>query len=294
MAISMTGFGRAEYKTEQYSFTVEAKTINHRYFDVSIKLPRRLIFLEDPIRKYIKGEIQRGKIELFIKMDAEKSSEETVTLDKNLAFDYINILKTLNEMLSSEQEIKAMDVARFPDVIKSSDHKEDEAEIETTLMTAVKICIEQLKSMKETEGIELAKDIIQRTQILDDNIKVVEKLSENVESEYRTKIKNKLEEILKESGYEPDPQRIIQEAAIYADKNSITEEIVRFKAHIMQLRDTLNSNGAIGRKLDFLLQEMNREINTIGSKASSIEITTIVVDLKSEMEKIREQIQNIE
>ena len=294
MPISMTGFGRAEYKTERYSFTAEAKTINHRYFDLSIKLPRRLSFLEDRIRKYIKGEIQRGKMELFIKMDAEKSSEETVTLDKNLAFDYINILKSLNEMLGSQQEIKAIDVARFQDVIKTSDQQQDEEELENTLMEAVKSCIEQLKNMKKTEGAELAKDIVERTQILEDNITVIERLSENVESEYRAKIKNKLEDILKESGYEPDPQRIIQEAAIYADKNSITEEIVRFKAHIMQLRDTLHGSSAIGRKLDFLLQEMNREINTIGSKASSIEITTIVVDLKSEMEKIREQIQNIE
>lgn len=295
MVMSMTGFGRGESKTEKYSFTVEIKTINHRYLDINIKLPRRISFLEEWIRQIIKKDILRGRVEVFIKMDMHGQSESKLSLDTELAKNYNDILHTIKKELDIEEKISLSTITRFPDIIKTTENEIDSDEIKNELFSGLNSALKSLKDMRELEGRELVKDINNRLKILSGNIDIIEGLSSTVEEDYRQRLKLKMEEILKSFNVQPDEQRIIQEAAIYADKSSITEEIVRFRSHILQLETiTKNSGEAIGRKLDFLIQEMNREANTIGSKSSNIEITSKVVDIKSELEKIREQIQNIE
>lgn len=293
--MSMTGFGRGESKTEKYSFTVEIKTINHRYLDINIKLPRRISFLEEWIRQIIKKDILRGRVEVFIKMDMHGQSESKLSLDTELAKNYNDILHTIKKELDIEEKISLSTITRFPDIIKTTENEIDSDEIKNDLFSGLNSALKSLKDMRELEGRELVKDINNRLKILSGNIDIIEGLSSTVEEDYRQRLKLKMEEILKSFNVQPDEQRILQEAAIYADKSSITEEIVRFRSHILQLETiTKNSGEAIGRKLDFLIQEMNREANTIGSKSSNIEITSKVVDIKSELEKIREQIQNIE
>lgn len=295
MVMSMTGFGRGESKTEKYSFTVEIKTINHRYLDINIKLPRRISFLEEWIRQIIKKDILRGRVEVFIKMDMHGQSESKLSLDTELAKNYNDILHTIKKELDIEEKISLSTITRFPDIIKTTENEIDSDEIKNDLLSGLNSALKSLKDMRELEGRELVKDINNRLKILSGNIDIIEGLSSTVEEDYRQRLKLKMEEILKSFNVQPDEQRILQEAAIYADKSSITEEIVRFRSHILQLETiTKNSGEAIGRKLDFLIQEMNREANTIGSKSSNIEITSKVVDIKSELEKIREQIQNIE
>ena len=293
--MSMTGFGRGESKTEKYSFTVEIKTINHRYLDINIKLPRRISFLEEWIRQIIKKDILRGRVEVFIKMDMHGQSESKLSLDTELAKNYNDILHTIKKELDIEEKISLSTITRFPDIIKTTENEIDSDEIKNDLLSGLNSALKSLKDMRELEGRELVKDINNRLKILSGNIDIIEGLSSTVEEDYRQRLKLKMEEILKSFNVQPDEQRILQEAAIYADKSSITEEIVRFRSHILQLETiTKNSGEAIGRKLDFLIQEMNREANTIGSKSSNIEITSKVVEIKSELEKIREQIQNIE
>lgn len=295
MVMSMTGFGRGESKTEKYSFTVEIKTINHRYLDINIKLPRRISFLEEWIRQIIKKDILRGRVEVFIKMDMHGQSESKLSLDTELAKNYNDILHTIKKELGIEEKISLSTITRFPDIIKTTENEIDSDEIKNDLLSGLNSALKSLKDMRELEGRELVKDINNRLKILSGNIDIIEGLSSTVEEDYRQRLKLKMEEILKSFNVQPDEQRILQEAAIYADKSSITEEIVRFRSHILQLETiTKNSGEAIGRKLDFLIQEMNREANTIGSKSSNIEITSKVVEIKSELEKIREQIQNIE
>jgi len=295
MVMSMTGFGRGESKTEKYSFTVEIKTINHRYLDINIKLPRRISFLEEWIRQIIKKDILRGRVEVFIKMDMHGQSESKLSLDTELAKNYNDILHTIKKELDIEEKISLSTITRFPDIIKTTENEIDSDEIKIELLSGLNSALRSLKDMRELEGRELVNDINNRLKILSGNIDIIEGLSSTVEEDYRQRLKLKMEDILKSFNVQPDEQRLLQEAAIYADKSSITEEIVRFRSHILQLEGiTQNSGEAIGRKLDFLIQEMNREANTIGSKSSNIEITSKVVDIKSELEKIREQIQNIE
>lgn len=295
MAISMTGFGRGEYKSEKYSFTTEIKTINHRYLDINIKLPRRISFLEDWIRNIVKKEILRGRVEIFIKMDTQGQSETKLSLDIELAKGYNDILNTIKNELKIEEDISLSTITRFPDIIKSNESEIDEEEIKENLFKSLQDALSSLKKMRELEGSVLVYDIKNRASILSNRIDNIEKLSSSVEEDYRQRLKTKIDDILSSFNIQADEQRIIQEAAIYADKSSITEEIVRFKSHIIQLENIItNPKDSVGRKLDFLIQEMNREVNTIGSKSSNIEITSNVVELKSELEKIREQIQNIE
>ncbi len=290
----MTGFGRGEYKAEKFQFTVEIKSINHRYLDINVKMPRKIMLLEEWVRQQIKKYIQRGRVEVFIRMENIGISDSKLSVDTELAKGYYESLVLIKDMLDTKDDISTSTIGRFPDVIVSSENELDQDEIILVLESALINALTELKKMRETEGLLLQKDILERCDILEKDILSVEALAEDVEAEYRNKIKQKLDEFLKVYGFESDPQRVLQEAALYADRSSITEEIVRFKTHISQLRDTVVSNDGLGRKMDFLLQEMNREINTVGSKSSNIDVTSYVVDLKSQLEKVREQIQNIE
>ena len=290
----MTGFGRGECKTEKFQFTVEVKSINHRYLDINVKMPRKIMLLEEWVRQQIKKYVQRGRVEVFIRMENIGISDAKLSVDTELAKGYYESLVLIKDTLNTRDDITTSVIGRFPDVIVSSENDLDQEEILSVLESALVGALTELKKMRETEGQLLQKDTLERCDVLEKDILSVEALAADVEAEYRNKIKQKLDEFLKVYGFESDPQRVLQEAVLYADRSSITEEIVRFKTHISQLRDTVISNDGLGRKMDFLLQEMNREINTIGSKSSNIDVTSYVVDLKSQLEKVREQIQNIE
>ena len=293
MAISMTGFGRGEYKDDNYYFLVECKTINHKYCDINIRLPRKISFLEDKARNFIKNYIKRGRVDIYIKLDLLGSEDVNLKFDEILANQYVNILREIRDKFDLVDDISVMNVAKFPDIIKTEEKEEDEDLLWYMLSKALEETLTKLKEMRSEEGQKLAQDVLERCDILQNTIEEIEKNSYNVVIDYKEKLNNRINEILDNPSL-IDENRLAQEVAIYADKSSITEEIVRFKSHIGQLRSTIVKDESIGRKIDFLIQEMNRETNTIGSKSSDLNITNLVVEIKSELEKIREQIQNIE
>lgn len=293
MAISMTGFGRGEFKNDNYHFLVECKTINHKYCDINIRLPRKISFLEDKIRNYVKNFIKRGRVDLYIKLDLVGSEDVNLKFDDKLAEQYVKILKEIKDRFDLQDDITVMNIAKFPDIVKCEEKEEDEDLYWNILKEALDITLEKLSLMRQEEGKKLADDTLKRCDILSDLLDQIERYSETVVDEYKEKLYSKINEILENPSI-IDENRLAQEVAIFADKSSITEEIVRFRSHIEQLKNTVVKNDSIGRKIDFLIQEMNREVNTTGSKSSNINITNLVVEIKSELEKIREQIQNIE
>lgn len=293
MAISMTGFGRGEFKNDNYHFLVECKTINHKYCDINVRLPRKISFLEDKIRNYVKNFVKRGRVDLYIKLDLIGSEDVNLKFDDKLATQYVNILKEIKDKFDLQDDISVMNVAKFPEIVKCEEKEEDEDLYWSMLKEALDMSMEKLTQMRKEEGEKLAIDTIERCDILANLIDEIEKYSNTVVDEYREKLNSRISEILENPSI-IDENRLAQEVAIFADKSSITEEIVRFRSHIEQLRKTVEKNDSIGRKIDFLIQEMNREVNTTGSKSSNINITNLVVEVKSELEKIREQIQNIE
>ncbi len=293
MAISMTGFGRSEYKNDNYHFTVECRTINHKYVDINVRLPRKISFLEDKIRNVVKNYVKRGRVDLYIKLDLIGSEDVNLKFDETLATQYVNILKSIKSKFDLQDDITVMNIAKFPDIIKSEEKEEDEDLLWEMLREALEECLCKLKEMRCEEGLKLSNDIDMRCDLLNEYIEQIEKYSYNVVSEYKEKLNNRIVEIVDNPSL-IDENRLAQEVAIYADKCSITEAIVRFKSHIVQLKKAIHKDESIGRKIDFLIQEMNRETNTIGSKSSDLNITNLVVEVKSELEKIREQIQNIE
>lgn len=293
MAKSMTGFGAGECREEGFSISVEVRTINHKYLDMNIRIPRNYSFLEDRMRDFIKKSIFRGRTEVFVKADTTTSFDIDLKYDGELARKYFDILKKINSDFSLSKEITAVDISKFPEVITVEDSKEDEDKMWSLLKKALDISIENLCEMRNLEGKKLVEDIEFRADLLMDYIKDIEDNSHLVVEEYRDRLKKRLSELL-EGEVAVDETRLSQEVAIYADKSNITEEIVRFKSHIIQLRQNLKKEEPIGRRLDFIIQEMNREVNTIGSKSSDIKIADLVIQIKSELEKIREQVQNIE
>ncbi|MBC2575636.1 YicC/YloC family endoribonuclease [Peptostreptococcus canis] len=293
MAISMTGFGIGEYKNEDYSISIECKTINHKYLDINPRLPRKFLFLEDKLRLLIKDYLNRGRVDIFVKLETLNSTGTCLNYDRELATQYFSVLTKIKEDFDISQEIRIRDIARFPDVVTVSESEEDEEILWKMLAEATENCMKKLCEMRYIEGKKLETDILERSYLLEKNILEIEKLAYTVEIDYREKLQNRIADLLEDPGI-VDEYRLAQEVAIFADKSSITEEIVRFKSHIVQLRNTIILDESIGRKMDFIIQEMNRETNTIGSKASNINITNLVIDIKSELEKIREQIQNVE
>lgn len=293
MAISMTGFGRGEYKDDNYYFLVECKTINHKYSDINIRLPRKISFLEDKARNLVKDYVKRGRADLYIKFDLLGSEDVSLKFDEGLAIQYVEILNNIKNKFGLIDDISVMNIAKLPEIIKTEEKEEDEDLVWSMLKEALEGALINLKDMRTEEGQKLAEDIKMRCDLLNNYIEEIEKYSYNVVIDYKEKLTNRISEILENPSI-IDENRLAQEVAIYADKSSITEEIVRFKSHIIQLKNTVSKQESIGRKIDFLIQEMNRETNTIGSKSSDLNITNLVVEVKSELEKIREQIQNIE
>ena len=293
MARSMTGYGRGEFLDEKYHFTVEAKSVNNRYLDINVKMPRRISFLEEYVRQHLKQYVTRGKVEIFIKLELGSLSDTKVGYDSLIAKGYLEALDKMSDEFGLENKLSVLDIAKFPDVIRLKENALDEDELKAALTAAMEEAFAAIRRMRELEGEGLKRDILSRCDILVEYLEKIERSSQEIEIEYREKLLVRIQDVLDHFGYQADEQRIVQEAAIMADKSNITEEIVRFRSHIHQLREVMDTE-SIGRKMDFILQEMNREINTIGSKSSRIEITNYVVELKSELEKIREQVQNIE
>lgn len=294
MIYSMTGYGRGVAENEEYILTVEMKSVNNRYLDIFVRMPRTIVNLEEPLKAQIKKKLSRGKFDVFVGLEFKEGIRKNLVLNSKLLEEYRNIHEQINENYGLTSSLRAMDLMKFPDVISASDMELKENALALLAKQATEQALNAILDMRRTEGERLKEDICQRCELLQQHIAYIEENSQTLEEEYRQRLREKLDTILEKSGYKADEQRIVQEAAILADKSCITEELVRFKSHINQLLHSFNTEEPVGRKLDFVLQEMNREVNTMGSKSDRLDIVDRVVMLKSELEKIREQIQNIE
>ena len=292
MIKSMTGFGRSTYENEGREYIVEIKSVNNRFTDINIKMPRNLNYLEEKIRKQILSNISRGKVEVSIQLNNNSDLGKKINLNTDIAKKYIEELKKLSEETNIIDNINIMDVARFPDVLNIRIDEEAEEVIEKELFTALDSAINSFLDMRQKEGSKIKVDLENRIEVIKQKIEQISSISAGLVDEYIVKLETRIKELLKTDVV--DQTRLAQEVVIYSDKCSVEEEITRLKSHISQFLNLLNENIAIGKKLDFLIQEMNRETNTIGSKANNLEITNFVVDIKTELENIREQIQNIE
>ena len=291
MIKSMTGYGKGNISENLRNYQVEIKSVNHRYLDVSVKMPRALSYLEEEVKKIISSKIKRGKVDVFISFENNSAEGKEIKINTEIAKIYINELKQLANQENISANIEVTDISKFPDVLSIQNTQDDE-QIKNELFNTVNIAVEKLVEMRQVEGEKLAEDILERISYIKEKIEKISLLSTGLIEEYVVKLEGRIKEILKNQ--EIDETRLAQEVVIYADKCSVEEEVTRLHSHIEQFAKLLNSEEAIGKKLDFIIQEMNRETNTIGSKANNLEITNGVIDIKTEIENIREQVQNIE
>ncbi len=292
MIRSMTGFGRGKAYIDSKEFLVELKTVNHRYLDVSIKMLKQLSFIEDKVRGIISKNISRGKLDIYISFNDYTESAKNISVDIPLVKAYNEAINTICDCLGTGNDVRTSTILELPDVLKVEKKEYTEDEIWYILEPTLKNAISSLISMREIEGVELKASLLEKLVYVEKLLEEIKELATSVISDYRIKLQNRIKEIFDQLVV--DENRLELEVALLADRCSIDEEIVRLASHINQFRGTIEIDQPIGRKLDFLVQEMNREINTIGSKANNLLITRNVVELKSELEKIREQVQNIE
>ena len=289
---SMTGFGRAIYENSNRNYIIDLKTVNNKYSDINVKLPRRISFLEEKIRKAIANKITRGKVEANITFFDYSSKSKKIVLNKEIAKEYIQQLREIADENELSENINVVEIAKLPDILNSIDVENDEEIAEETLQ-CLNMALDNLIEMRAKEGENIKKDLVKRLEKVAILVNNIEKESTGLVEEYVLKLEKRVKEILNTNII--DENRVAQEAVIYADKMSIEEELTRLKSHIEQFNELINNTqNPIGKKLDFIIQEMNRETNTIGSKSGSNGITNLVIDLKVELEDIREQIQNIE
>lgn len=289
----MTGFGNSQVMSDLgYQVSCEVRGVNHRYFDINIRTSRRYNILEDRLKEEVKKYVSRGRIEITINIEKTGDIERTIKVDKGLVIAYYNSLKDLAEKLNISPDIKVIDLFRLPEAFSLQDVQEDIEALWDVVQEAITCAMEGFTEMRTREGMNLARDINQRCHLILNMVNRLEQRSPAVAVEYREKLRNRVAEYIASDLI--DEQRIIQEVAIFSDKASVTEEIVRLKSHLSQLESLLQAEDAVGRKCDFLVQEMFREINTVASKANDLEMSHTVVEVKSELEKIREQLQNIE
>ena len=291
---SMTGYGRGECTMYERKFTVEIKAVNHRYNDITVKLPRAIMGFEDEVKKAISKKVFRGKLDVFVNFESFSQEDVNISVNEPLAESYTETLRKLKSDLNLEGDVTIEMVSKFPDVItvdKNIANENTENEIRECLMKAVEDATDAFVAMREVEGETLKKNIIEKVAFVNDALKKIEERAPLVSKDYRVRLEAKLAEI---GELQVDESRLLTEVMLFADKACIDEEITRLYSHISQMYSIVEESVPVGRKLDFLVQEMNRETNTIGSKSNDIQITNYVVDIKSEIEKIREQIQNIE
>ena len=291
MIKSMTGFGKNNLAINDRNYQVEIRSVNHRYLDINIKMPRQLTYLEEIIKKAISTKIKRGKIDVSISFENNSTEGRNVKINTEIAKMYIEQLRKLAEVENILSDIQVTEITKLPDVLNINIDQDDDT-IKQELLESVSIATDNLIEMKQAEGNKIAEDLIRRINYIEEKILKISELSTGLIEEYVVKLEERIKEILKTDII--DKSRIAQEVVIYADKTSIEEEITRLKSHIIQFRNLLKEEEPVGKKIDFLIQEMNRETNTIGSKANNLEIVNGVIDIKTELENIREQIQNIE
>lgn len=292
MIKSMTGFGRCEFTDEKRKFTVELKSVNHRYLDVNIKMPKKLNFFESSIRALLKEYIERGKVDIYITYEDYTEDNYALKYNSALAAQYLDYLNRMAEEFGLENDIRVSNLSRYPDVLVMEEQDVDEKELWDGLERALRGACEQFVASRIKEGESLKVDLIDKLDHMISYVDFIEKRSPQIMEEYRKRLEDKIKEILGDR--QMDDGRIATEVTIYADKVCVDEETVRLRSHINTTKDTLLEGGSIGRKLDFIAQEMNREANTILSKANNIEISDTGINLKTSIEKVREQIQNIE
>ena len=292
MVKSMTGYGRAVETVNGREFTVELRSVNNRYLDCTVKLPRTLSFAEDAVKQAVKGAISRGKVDVFISVRSEGAEDVKITLNTAMVEGYLGAMHQMAKDYGIREDISVSLLSRMPDVFTVDKPEVDEEQLLADLLSVVNQALERYDAMRSAEGKALENDLRSRGQTILSLVEQVEAGSSQTVADYRTRLENKLKEVLANTAI--DESRILTEAAIFADKVAVDEETVRLRSHLDQMNNMLTTGGAIGRKLDFLLQEMNRESNTIGSKCSDVRLARIVVDIKAELEKIREQTQNIE
>lgn len=292
MIKSMTGFGRAELSSEERKVSVEIKSVNHRYLELGIKLPKKLNFLENKIRNEVKKYVERGKVDLFITYENDGENNECIRYNSVLAREYYDTYQKISAELDVENDIKASHIMRSPDVITIESGEDDEELMEQLVIRTVDEAAKKLVDARSEEGQRLYTDLIDKLEHLKGNVQFIEERSPLIDAEYREKITEKVHELLDD--HQIDESRIAQEVVMFSDKVCIDEEIVRLYSHIAGMKDALTKGNAIGRRLDFIAQELNREANTTLSKTTDAEIADVAIELKTEIEKIREQIQNIE
>ncbi len=292
MIKSMTGYGRAVETVNGREFTVELRSVNNRYLDCSVRIPRILSFGEEAVKQAVKASVSRGKVDVFITVHSEAGDEIQVSLNQNVLKGYLQAMHQMVDAFGVTDDISVSAVSRLPDVFILEKPQVDEEQLLADLMSVVKQALESYDAMRCAEGEALDRDLRSRGQTILELVSRVEEGNAQTVVDYRTRLENKLREVLENTAI--DESRILTEAAIFADKVAVDEETVRLRSHLKQMNTMLDTGGAVGRKLDFLLQEMNREANTIGSKCTDVNLARIVVDIKAELEKIREQTQNIE
>ncbi|WP_455526426.1 YicC/YloC family endoribonuclease [Huintestinicola sp.] len=292
MIKSMTGFGRAEQIIDGRDIIVEIRSVNHRYYEFSARVPRAYGYIEEKLKSFLNGRISRGKVEVSVSIAAVEAADTLIEINKAVAKGYVDALRSVGGELGLADDLTLSQLVRLPDIFTVRKTADDEEQIWNSVKAVADEAVSKFISMREAEGLKMKEDVLERADIIERLVDEVERLSPISAENYRSKLYSRLCEVLADKNI--DEQRIVTEAAIFADKTAVAEETVRLKSHIRQLRDMLALDEPVGRKLDFLIQEFNREANTIGSKAQDIAVTKIVVDLKSEIEKIREQIQNIE
>ena len=292
MIRSMTGFGRAQASVEGYNITVEIRSVNNRYFDFYAKMPRAFSFLEEKVKSLLSTEISRGKVECSLQIETTADESVIVSVNEPLAVGYVKAIEELAEKFQVKNDLTALSLARFSDILSITKAPVDEEDLWNKVQGAVKEALAEFIKMREIEGEKLKADVLSRADLIIDNVAYIEERSPETVKAYSEKLLERMKTVLGDT--QVDEARILTEAAIYADKVAVAEETVRLRSHIDQLHSMLDSNEAVGRKLDFLVQEINREANTIGSKAQDVDIARRVIDIKAEVEKIREQIQNIE
>lgn len=289
---SMTGYGRAVETINGREFTVELRSVNNRYLDCSVRLPRILSFGEDAVKQSVKNAISRGKVDVFITVRSENGDEVKVSLNKAVLESYLCAMRQMVEEYGVVDDISASAVSRLPEVFALEKPQVDEEQLLSDMLMVLEKALEGNDAMRKAEGEALDRDLRNRGNTILELVSRVEQGNAQTVIDYRTRLENKLKEVLSNTAL--DEGRILTEAAIFADKVAVDEETVRLRSHLQQMNTILTTGGAVGRKLDFLLQEMNREANTIGSKCTDVNLARVVVDIKAELEKIREQTQNIE
>lgn len=293
MILSMTGYGRGDFENENYRITAEMKTVNHRYCDIIIKMPKKLISLEERMKALIKEKINRGRVEVYINYDEIEKNEYRVSPNFAVLDQYHNALLEIKGKYDIKDPVSLSLLSKYPDALDVTYEETDQEAVWVVMEAALNRALDSVVAMREVEGEKLKEDVISRIEMLKDMLSSIEALVPEIVQGHKSKMIERIRELL-DGEIEVDQDRIIHEVAVYADKTSIAEEVVRLLSHFDQLRHFLDKGGNVGRKLDFLVQELNREVNTIGSKSPDIDISNYVIEMKSEVEKIREQIQNIE